>query len=82
MGHVDIEITKCLANLLDDLPRDFYVLSGIALENNSFVYPASITGFAIEIRLGFAANISIEKEWLLIEKFNAKIINTFLKKEY
>ena len=51
VGHIDRNVTESLATLLDDIPSDFYVIIGKALESNGFIYPGSITGYSIEIRI-------------------------------
>ena len=79
-GHVGgRELNEGLAHLLDDLIMGIdYTMTSSALHQNSFVYPQSILGYPISVRLEFLLDLSDVKKAVLLSRFGAI---TAVKKE-
>jgi hypothetical protein len=79
-GHVGgRELCEGLAHLLDDLIVGIdYTMIAVALQQNSFIYPHSSTGYPIRVSLEFLSDLSNVKKSILLNCFGA---TTEVKKE-
>ena len=66
------ELSEGSAHLLDNLIVGIdYTMTSSALHQNSFVYPQSILGYPISVRLEFLFDLSIVKKNILLNRFHA-----------
>lgn len=74
-GHVGgIDLTEGMAGILDDLIEGVdYSINATSLQQNSFQYPDSITGYEIEVTLQFLSKLNDEKLSILLHCFDAAL---------